>query len=1269
MSLNPNVDSTSVFGKQIQANQKKAKPDADKLMENVLGENPNEFITSALDEQYSTDEKLDISFKEDLANALNPFVLSGKYTERELALIEKRLYNTISQYRKDKEMSVESVQKGESILPEFKIPGKSFNYGIDYVEQKYIPWKSNHLQFDSEYFEGDLKNSSTYLKMYRDDVFGIEAGDNRYIEIDGIRREEDGSGGYIYNVYSIDENTDSQGVSKIGDNLQQATEQQIQDFEDKLFNFEWSVSQEMVLEKNMDIEELKQQFYNNKITIEEYHKIKLEMEAIKGERIDYSQNPLDDPDGVIIASIGNAIQYMADNDPSLEGSDKQDDMEQRLKAAFNAVNVGGNREKYYKNYKLTKNHIDQLQAAGIDPELIFSKSGTTDWEAVFDVLGIKDAEGLKTSFYRNPYQDDYGMEDFLSDLSNQQIAHQVKQIQDITQTEVYKNLDGQIGKVYEQVYDRSRILFDEEFGKNGSSPIRLMSFKDPTTGIFHFFATPLTTYSDSKSMAESRNILKKYLKEKYNVDINFGVEGIETELIDISGTKYNMDNYIEIDYIVKIIDAIKDKQLLSEDAEYVVGTDSNGDDIVATPAALFDKIYNLRKEVVNNAAKTFKPEYYTRLKHPVIQSAIKDHLTKADFLKNGKVNPLLSHDDLANTIDNIWSGIEHYLLDPKNTPVGFDADELKATKNEFYFMMFYDYLAYDESADEPGTWSNFALVDFARNLISPEGEDGIIQRLNELDEDSEEYKKLNMVIDYCRDIVALDEQYDNIQESSAAKNFFRGLWGSPTADYSDKYPFIGGIHNFFDAKYIKNVFKRKKEGKATLADELLVKTMSLSDMMEQRVSDLSRSYRTGLITKDMMPYVFEFMLTTPAYKLANNAALKLLPVAAQSTKAGKVFAFFVGALGQSAANPQQYLTEMQRMMTPQFTQYMEMPDEQFLDVSKILSDLSNKELEEGLQKLEEGKVYTIRGKQVKYKYEGGDKAFNEAFFRAFGLTYAEFATERIGGAVGYGIGKLKKIIPGGTKGLENFLKKTFLAKFSRRMGFKNVDEALVYLRQNNIGFNGVIGEIFEETVNQPIAMMLHGNKWDDGWMKETIVKDENGNPILNNDGTYKTERTFNPDFFIEIGGAVLTTKIAIGGYNIVRARNEIKRQNNFEQDIINLNEEINVTGDRFGLNANAARKKAILSRITQKQYNEYRQKYKDLIGGEGQIDTEAGDPVLAQLINNSLNRIQKDLEKSGKQFTEKELEVYIDGVIDEQILIELIMYPSLKDNLERTKNN
>ena len=53
MSLNPNVDSTSVFGKQIQANQKKAKPDADKLMENVLGENPNEFITSALAEQES----------------------------------------------------------------------------------------------------------------------------------------------------------------------------------------------------------------------------------------------------------------------------------------------------------------------------------------------------------------------------------------------------------------------------------------------------------------------------------------------------------------------------------------------------------------------------------------------------------------------------------------------------------------------------------------------------------------------------------------------------------------------------------------------------------------------------------------------------------------------------------------------------------------------------------------------------------------------------------------------------------------------------------------------------------------------------------------------------------------------------------------------------------------------------------------------------------------------------------------------------------------
>lgn len=1264
MSLNPNVDSTSVFGKQIQANQKKAKPDADKLMENVLGENPNEFITSALDEQYSTDEKLDISFKEDLANALNPFVLSGKYTERELALIEKRLYNTISQYRKDKEMSVESVQKGESILPEFKIPGKSFNYGIDYVEQKYIPWKSNHLQFDSEYFEGDLKNSSTYLKMYRDDVFGIEAGDNRYIEIDGIRREEDGSGGYIYTVYSIDENTDSQGVSKIGDNLQQATEQQIQDFEDKLFNFEWSVSQEMVLEKNMDIEELKQQFYNNKITIEEYHKIKLEMEAIKGERIDYSQNPLDDLDGVITASIGNSLQYMVDNNPSLEGSDKLNDIEQQLNDAFNAVNVGGNREKYYKNYKLTKNHIDQLQAAGIDPELIFSKSGTTDWEAVFDVLGIKDAEGLKTSFYRNPYEDDYGMEDFLSNLSNQQIAYQIKQIQDVTQTEVYKNLDKQVETLDKQIRKdipkKFYTEFDEKFG--------LVTYYDKQSQQFLYFITPVGYEGDSKAAKLARKEMYNYVKQKYGVEINFGVEGIEMEMTSKVGGVYPLQNMIEFDYIEKIMKAMYEKELQSEDTEYVVGKDTNGDDIVTTPAAIAGKLYDLRKDAIINATKAFKPEYYTRLQNPVIQSTIKDHLTKADFLKDGKLNPLLSHDQLANTIDNVWSGIEQYLFD--NMPDGFDADELMATKNEFYFMMFYDYLAYDESKDvQPGTWSNFALVDFAKNLISPEAEEGIIQRLNELDEDSEEYKKLNMVIDYCRDIVALDEQGKDIQNSSAAKNFFRGLWGSANADYSDKYPFIGGIHNFFDAQYIKNVSKRKKEGKATLADELLIKVISYSDMMEQRVRDLSRSYRTGLVTKDMMPYVFEFMLTTPAYKLASNAALKLLPVAAQSTKAGKVFAFFVGALGQSAANPQQYLTTMQEMMTPQFTQYMEMPDEQFLDVSKILSDLSNKELEKGLQKLEEGKVYTINGKQVKYKYEGGDRAFNDAFFRAFGMTYAEFTTERIGGAVGYGIGKLKKLIPGGTKGLENFLKKTFLAKFSRRMGFSNVDEALVYLRQNNIGFNGVLGEIFEETVNQPIAMMLSGNKWDDGWMKDTIVKDENGEPILNKDGTYQTERRFNPDFFYEIGGAVISTKIAIGGYNIVRARNQIKRQKDFEQDIINLNEEINLTGDRFSVNANTMRKSAILNRITQKQYDEYRQKYKDLIGGEGQIDTEAGDPVLAQLINNSLNKIQKDLEKSGKQFTEKELEVYIDGVIDEQILIELIMYPSLKDNLEKTKNN
>ena len=132
MVLNPNIINESAFQKQIRDSREKRK--ADKLMKKTLGPNPIEAVESVLDEQYVEGNTAEITFKEDLENALNVFVLSGKYNEKELQIIEKRLYNTISQKRKEKDLSVESVPVGESILDNFIIPNTDFNYGVDWVE-------------------------------------------------------------------------------------------------------------------------------------------------------------------------------------------------------------------------------------------------------------------------------------------------------------------------------------------------------------------------------------------------------------------------------------------------------------------------------------------------------------------------------------------------------------------------------------------------------------------------------------------------------------------------------------------------------------------------------------------------------------------------------------------------------------------------------------------------------------------------------------------------------------------------------------------------------------------------------------------------------------------------------------------------------------------------------------------------------------------------------------------------------------------------------
>ena len=80
------------------------------------------------------------------------------------------------------------------------------------------------------------------------------------------------------------------------------------------------------------------------------------------------------------------------------------------------------------------------------------------------------------------------------------------------------------------------------------------------------------------------------------------------------------------------------------------------------------------------------------------------------------------------------------------------------------------------------------------------------------------------------------------------------------------------------------------------------------------------------------------------------------------------------------------------------------------------------------------------------------------------------------------------------------------------------------MAENAIGWNGLLAEIGEETLNQPISSLIMGREWNEAFL------DVNGD--------------FDPSFFQEMAGAMGVTQMIFGGGNYVRIRRNMKKNKN-----------------------------------------------------------------------------------------------------------------------------
>ena len=95
----------------------------------------------------------------------------------------------------------------------------------------------------------------------------------------------------------------------------------------------------------------------------------------------------------------------------------------------------------------------------------------------------------------------------------------------------------------------------------------------------------------------------------------------------------------------------------------------------------------------------------------------------------------------------------------------------------------------------------------------------------------------------------------------------------------------------------------------------------------------------------------------------------------------------------------------------------------------------------------------------------------EAFAKAFGTTWAEFGTERTAELLPGLFKAIKGKMP---KEAQDAIGRLMIGNWLKKIGFEKA-AALLYMGENRLALNGLLGEMFEEIVNQPLSNIIMGD--------------------------------------------------------------------------------------------------------------------------------------------------------------------------------------------------
>lgn len=575
------------------------------------------------------------------------------------------------------------------------------------------------------------------------------------------------------------------------------------------------------------------------------------------------------------------------------------------------------------------------------------------------------------------------------------------------------------------------------------------------------------TYQNQNDYAEFNNIsisndFEEFVQEK-NIEAQKYFEENTSEIIeDIqSEVQAEFQNRFTRNADGDIVDK-STNQIVSQDKINSMFKATLKDRIASDPDII--KVKRMNNALYANAVESFKDKW-----KPTYGLIGRDILDKYGSEFEKMISDDTTGDEKKGIVNRLWIALSQKLSDQFNIDGTNDqftkGDYMDQRKHEF-FSYFYNEDAFGLQFDNEGK-----LTDYTQSLIldtMKTHQYSIAQSAYESgDLNVNTIEQVNEIID---EIVKIQEQ--NILKTEDVDSFKEGFASLESHEY---IPFVSGIIDMMDSydmmKLAKKAEEAEKGGPPLSAQEKDILTLhQLKGFSDQRIQDISSSwYGGGKLTAQMLPYVAEFIATSGAYSAGRTAvqkgivkkfkkeaiqniddlALKALlkkskgkiddAVASYYIKniglsnSAKGFSWIAGTVAQTSVNPQRYMKETYENMTPEM-QLMMSPE----------------------------------GDELITAITGEGQGFAEAFARGFGVTWAEFSTERLGEA----IPMLGKYLGKHNPHAKEWLQSTIVAKYMQK--FKLSKPQMMKKIQDGMGWNGFIGEMFEEIVNQPLSNLISG---------------------------------------------------------------------------------------------------------------------------------------------------------------------------------------------------